>query len=238
MTRLRLRRVFWIGAATILVVAALVALAAIVKGDFSETDGRILLTLAAVLYTGGAALAGLALVDRGTARRLGWIIAGAAPGGLALMAWGVWSFVFEGGNELPSKLAWSAVIALAAGLIATTSLLLTRRITLVRLAIAAGAVSALAAALSIVGIWVEPDSDAFVKALAVLWILAALAYFLVPVLQRFTAAGAPPAEVEVRVLALLGDVELVASRWPVEGVAVEERPRPGEALMLRRRPDA
>lgn len=161
-----------------------------------------------------------------------------APLGLALMAWGVWSFVFEGDNPVPSKLAWSSVIALAAGLIATTSLLLARRTALLRLAATGGGIAALAAALSIAGIWVEPDSDAFVKVLAVLWILAALAYFLVPVLQRFTAAGALPAEVEVRVLAVLGDIELVASRGPVEGVPVGERPRPGEVLTLRRRPDA
>ena len=49
MTRLRLRRIFWMGAAAIVVVAALVALAAVLKGDFSDTDGRTLVTLAALL---------------------------------------------------------------------------------------------------------------------------------------------------------------------------------------------
>jgi hypothetical protein len=63
-TKLRLKRIFWMGAAAIVVAAALVALAAVVKGDFSDTDGRILVTLAALLYTGGAAICGLALVDR------------------------------------------------------------------------------------------------------------------------------------------------------------------------------
>jgi hypothetical protein len=239
-TRLRLRRIFWVGAAAILVVAALIALGAIVRGDFSETDGRILVTLAALLYAGGAALAGLALVDRGTATRLGWIVAVAAPVGLAFMAWGVWSFVFESDeNVISNRLAWSSVIALAAGLIATTAILLTQRSALLRLAVAAGGVAAFAAVLSIVGVWAEPDSDAFVKALAALWILAALAYFLVPVLQRFTAAGArKPGEIEVRVLAVLGDIELVASDRPVKGVGVEEQPRAGEWLTLRRRADA
>jgi hypothetical protein len=232
-TRRGLARIFWVGAAAALVAAALVAAFAIVQGDFSDTDGRILVTLAAVLYAGAAAVAGLNLVDRGLARPLGWIVAGAAPAGLSLMAWGVWSFVFDGGNETPSKLAWSAVLALLAGLIAATSLLLGRRRQLVLLAAAAGAIAAFASLLSIVGIWAEPDSDAFVKLLAVLWILAVLAYFLVPVLQRFTAAGAPPAE--VRVLAVLGDVELVTSRGRLEGVAVQERPRGDERLTLRRR---
>ena len=127
MTRARLSRTFWIGAAAILVVAALIALAAIVKGDFSETDGRILLTLAALPYAGGAALAGLALADRGTVRPLGLAMATAAPVCLALNVWGIWSFALDGESNTPSKLAWSGVIVLAAGLIATTSLLLTRR---------------------------------------------------------------------------------------------------------------
>jgi hypothetical protein len=46
-------RVAWLGAAAIIVVAALVALGAILRGDFSETDGRILGSLAVVLYTCG-----------------------------------------------------------------------------------------------------------------------------------------------------------------------------------------
>jgi len=230
--RLRLARIFWIGAAAILVVAALVAIASIIRGDFSETDGRILVTLAALLYTGGAALAGLALVDRGTARALGWTVAAAAPVCLALVIWAVWTFVGDGGgNEDANKLAWSSVLALLSGLIATTGLLLARRAALVRLATAAGALAALAAALSIAGIWTEPDSDAFVKALAVLWILATLAYFLVPILQRFSAVGAEAAT--MRVLATLDGVELVASRARLEGVAVEP-PASGERLVLRR----
>ncbi len=146
--------------------------------------------------------------------------AAAAPVCLALVIWAVWTFVGDGGgNEGANKLAWSSVLGLLSGLIATTGLLLARRRALVRLAAAAGALAALAAALSVAGIWTEPDSDAFIKALAVLWILATLAYFLVPVLQRFTAAGVE--EHAVRVLAELDGVELVASGTRLEGVAVE-----------------
>jgi hypothetical protein len=42
--RSRLTRIFWIGAATILVVAALIAITAVAGGNFSSTDGKILLT--------------------------------------------------------------------------------------------------------------------------------------------------------------------------------------------------
>ena len=199
------------GAAAIVVAAALVALAAVLGGDFSDTDGRILVMLAALLYTGGAAICGLTLVDRGSGRLLGWTVAGAAPVCLAFVAWAIWSFAFDGGgNETADKLAWSSVLALLAALIATTGLLLARRPALVRLAAAAGALVTLASALSVIGVWTEPEGDAFVKALAVLWILAALCYFLVPVLQRFSSAGAEDAA--IRVLGVLDGVELVASR--------------------------
>lgn len=221
------------GAAAIVAAAALVALAAVLGGDFSDTDGRILVMLAALLYTGGAAICGLTLVDRGSGRLLGWTVAGAAPVCLAFVTWAIWSFAFDGGgNETADKLAWSAVLALLAGLVATTGLLLARQPGLVRLAAAAGALAALAATVSVAGIWTEPDSESFVKALAVLWILAALAYFLVPILQRFSSVGA--AEAAIRVLAELDGVELVASRALVEGVRVEP-PASGERLVLRRR---
>jgi hypothetical protein len=220
------------GAAAIIVAAALVALTAVVKGDFSDTDGRILVTLAALLYAGAAAICGLAVVDRGPARALGWSVAAAAPVCLALVAWAIWSFAFDGGgNDTADKLAWSSVLVLLAGLIATTGLVLARRPALVGLAAAAGALSGLAATVSVAGIWTEPDSQTFVKAVAALWILAASAYFLVPTLQRFSSVGVEPAS--VRVLAELDGIELVASREQVEGVPVAS-PITGERLVLRR----
>jgi hypothetical protein len=160
-------------------------------------------------------------------------VAGAAPACLAFVTWAIWSFAFDGGaNETADKLAWSAVLVLLAGLIASTGLLLARRPALVGLAAAAGALAALAASVSVAGIWTEPDSEAFVKALAVLWILAGLAYFLVPILQRFSYVGAE--EAALRILAELDGVELVASRHPIEGVSAES-PAVGERLVLRRR---
>jgi hypothetical protein len=104
-SRIRLARIFWIGAAAILVAAALVALLAVLRGEFSETDGRIVLTLGALLYTGGAAIAGLALADRGPARRLGLVVAGFAPVALAITVAAIWSFVWEQDNEPWDKLS-------------------------------------------------------------------------------------------------------------------------------------
>jgi hypothetical protein len=231
-SRPRLARIFWIGAAGLLAAAALVGLVAVHRGDFSENDGRILATLAALLYTGGTALAGLALVDRGSARALGWLVAAASPICLAVVLWGLWSFAFDGGAEDAALAAWSAVLVLLAGLVGSTGVLLARNRALVALAYTAGGLAALAAGLSVVGIWTEPEGDTFVKVVAVLWILTALAYFLVPVLQRFTTAGE---ETSARLLAQLDGVELVASRKPVEGIPVES-PKRGERLTLRRIP--
>ena len=93
----------------------------------------------------------------------------------------------------------------------------------------AGGLAALSAVVSIIGIWTEPSGDAYVKTLAVLWILTALCYFLVPVLQRFTAAGATPAG--VRVLAAL----TMSSSSATRSGGIDLRLEPGERLLLRRR---
>ena len=232
MTRLRLARIFWVGAAAIMVVVALVALGAVLRGDFSDTDGRILITLGALLYCGGAALAGLALADRGPARHLGWAVAATAPLGLALIVWALWSFTFDGdGNEIADKLAWSAVLVLLVGLMTTTGLLLARGGRLVRLAAASAAFAAAAASLSIAGIWTEDGGDAIVKTVAALWILACLTYFLVPILRRFTNAGVEPTA--DRVIATLNGVDLVLTR---SGDGVQIDLTAGERLALRRRP--
>ena len=63
------------------------------------------------------------------------------------------------------------------------------------------------------------------------WILGFLGWLLVPVLQRFTAAGASASG--SRVLAVLDGVELVASRESLDGVQIEA-PAAGERLVLRR----
>ena len=232
MIRVRLSRVLWIGAAAILVAAALVALVAVVRGDFSENDGRILLTLATVLYAGGTGLAGLALADRGRLW-LGRLVAAAAAPCLALVLWGIWSLAFDGADDYDAtRAAWSAALVLLVGLIAATSLLLARGGVPTAIAYAASALAAVAAALSIVGIWTEPEADRYVQSVAVVWILTALAYFLVPVLQRFTSAGG---EGSIRRLGHLDGVELVAARGPIDGIPVEP-PLRGERLVLRRVP--
>lgn len=228
MTRVRLSRIFWIGAAAILVAAALVALAAVLRGDFSDTDGRILGTLAAALLTGSTLVTGLALLERDE-RVLGWTAIAVSVPAFAAISFSIWDFAFDdGGNAW--RWGWAGILASIAALVATTSRLLARFPALVRLAWAAGGLAAAAAVVSFVAIWREDSGDALGRALAVLWILAGLAFLLVPVLQRFTAAG--HTHDEPRVLAELDGIELVATRNHDGSLAPALEP--GERLALRR----
>ena len=237
MTRRRLARVFWLGAAAILVVAALISLVAVLKGSFSDTDGKILGTLAALLYCGGAALAGFALVDRGPALPLGWAMVGLASLTFLLLAGAIWHPIWDEDSNTAWRLAASGVLYLVAGLVATTGLLLTRRPALQRLAVVAGGLTTAAVSLTLVPVWRDTDPGSTLgKAMGVAWILAALAYLLGPVLQRWSSVG--DVETGDRVLAELDGVELVATREPGDMLVVTGRPRPGERLVLRRREPA
>jgi len=231
-TSLRPRRIFWMGAAAIVVAAALVALAAVVKGDFSDTDGRILGTLAAALLAGSTLAAGLALVERG-GTRLGWCAVAVSGPGFALLAYSIWDFVFDGGSD-SWRWGWTGALVLLASLIAVTAQLLARRPAIVRLAWLAGGLSALASGVSIAAIWRDSPGDTIGKTLAVLWILAGLAFLLVPVLQRFSAAGIPASS--ERALGELDGIELVATH--VREGTIDARLEPGERLVLRHRPGA
>ena len=228
MTGLRLSRIFWIGAAATVVVAALVALTAVLRGEFSETDGRILATLGAIFLAGSTLVAGLALSDRGE-RIVGWITVGVSGPGFAAMAYAIWDLTFEG-DDSTWQWGWTGALAVLAALVAATALLLARSTLVTRLAWLAGGLAVSASTASIAAIWTESPSSAAGKAIAVLWILTAVAYLLVPVLERFTSAGVP-ATAE-RVLAQLDGIELVATHARDGGVRVDLEP--GEQLLLRR----
>ena len=151
----------------------------------------------------------------------------------ALFAAAIWAAWTYEGNP-PWRLAFSSALVLLAGLVATTGLLLTRRPALQRLAAAAGGLTTLAVSLTLVPLWRDDDpGSALAKAIGATWILAALAYLLGPVLQRWSAVG--DVETGERVLATLDGVDVVATREPGDSPVVIERPRPGERLVLRRR---
>lgn len=226
MTRGRLARTFWLGAAALLVVAALVAIVALLRGELTETDAHILLTLGALFVTGATGLAGLALVDADRYSALGWTVAALAPVEFATLAYWIWSG--SEGDDALSKIGTTALLLVAGQVAIVTQLLLLANRRLLPLAIATDVLIGAAIGGAIVAIWTEPDNTTWAKLLAAAWILAALGWFLLPVLQRYTAATGT----DDRVLDQLDGVELVATR---SHVGLDVRLARGERLILRRR---
>jgi hypothetical protein len=175
--RVRLARLFWTGAAAVLGAAALVAVAAVLRGDFTETDGEILGVLATALLAGGVALAGLALVERGDLRALGWATVLGSLVGFVLATIEITS---EFDHE---RLSLSVFLVLGALLLISTARLMTTDRTDGVFWVAHVLVT-VATAGTLAAIWSEPEGDAWAKLLATVWILAGLAWFLVPVLGR------------------------------------------------------
>ena len=187
MTRVRLRRLFWIGAAGLLGAAALVSLVAILRGEFTETDGKILGTLGAAFLAGSTSLAGTALIERRLLPPLGWIIALGGLVGLAVLTWQVWTEF--------SQESWSldTVTLLVAGLMLATARLLLRDERLAWLFWTSAALTSIAAVAFVWAIHAEPDTDGWAKALGALGVVTVLAWFLVPVLGRTLARDEQPA---------------------------------------------
>jgi hypothetical protein len=226
-TRVRLSRIFWIGAAATLVVAALIGVAGLLRSDFTETDGKILLTLLTLLVAGGVAVAGLALVERSTFVAFGWFATVVAIVSFVFITAATWR---DFDDDSLTKLAGVAAVTLIAALLVSTQLLLHRG-RLLAVVFATWLTLFLAVSGTTIGILGESESDELWKSVGSLWILGVLGWLLVPVLQRFTAAGESASG--VRVLAVLDGVELVASRDALDGVQIEA-PAAGERLVLRR----
>jgi hypothetical protein len=226
-TRGRLVRTFWLGAAALLVVAALVAIVALLRGELTDTDARILLTLGALFITGATALAGLALVDSDRFTAVGWTAAALAPVEFTALVYWIWSG--SEGDDVTTRIGITALLLVVGQLAVVTQLLLLANRRLLPLVIATDALVAAAVGGAIVAIWTEPDNTTWAKVLAAAWILAALGWFLLPVLQRYTAAAA---DTDDRVLDELDGVELVATR---SGTGLDVRLARGERLILRRR---
>lgn len=195
---MRLRRLFWIGAAGLLGLAALISIVAILRGEFTETDGKILGTLGAAFLAGSSALAGLALIDRRDLMTLGWAVVTAGGAGFVILTWQVWS-------EFTSE-SWSldTIVAVVAGLMLATARLLYRRFEW--LYWTSAALTVVTAGVYIWAIHADPDGDNWGKALGTIGILTVLAWFLVPVLGRTSGGtsdrvvGRGPGRVEVELV--------------------------------------
>ena len=183
----RLWRLFWIGAAVILGVAAAIAIAAVLSGTFSSTDGKILLTLAVLFFAGSTALAGLALLERGQLGRLGAVIVAVSPIGFALIVAALW---IERSIAALDRSATTAALLLLAGLLVATGRLLARSPRASAAFVGTTVSLTIAEAITFSAVWRNNPGSGTAKAAATFWILTALGYFLIPILQRLEVA--PP----------------------------------------------
>ena len=171
-----MRRFFWIGAAALLGVAALVSIVALLRGELTPTDGNILFSLAAAFLAGSAALAGLALIERRDLVPLGWLVVATSVVGFCILCWQIWTeFDYEN---------WSldTVTVLVAALMVATARLLYRGLAwLYWLSVA---LTVTTAAVYVWAIHADPDGSNWEKLLGTLGIVTVLAWFLVPVLGR------------------------------------------------------
>lgn len=198
-----LRRIFLLGAAALVSVAALVAIATVLSGDFGETEGKIFGTLATTFAAGSTLLAGLACLGRGASRPLG--IAGVilACAGFALWTAQIWGeYDSEGFWKLLGALtAWALAV-----LVATTTRLMLESPSLVRRLYPATSVAAAGAASLATAMILREQGDGW-QLFAVLVILALLGEALAPILERFGAARDRPPE---RVLGVVAGAEVIA----------------------------
>jgi hypothetical protein len=201
-----LRRIFLLGAATLVSVAALVAIAAIVSGDFGDTEGKIFATLATAFVAGSTAIAGIACLERSVSRPFGWLGIVLAAGGFLLWTDQIWQ---EHDSDRYWKLLGLILIWTLVVLVVTTTRLMTRAPQLLRSLYPATAVASVAAGLTVSAMVVRENGDSW-QLFAVLLILALLGETLTPILQRFVTAppsGEAPTE---RVLGEIGGAVVVA----------------------------
>jgi hypothetical protein len=229
----RIRRLFWLGAAILFAIAALIAIAAVLRGDLGETEWRVLATCAIAFVTGSTALAGLACLERGLARPAG---AGAIVLGLASFA--VWAGAVWSGSDRSAfwKLAGVLAAWTVAALVSTTLTLIAnaRR---VPVWIVRGTIGAACLAAVVGSVMIPAESGDGWQLLAVLVILTVLGYLVTPILQRFSAAGETQEAAE-RLLGTVAGVDVVAVRGDGRSVQIGERAvrvNSGERIVLRPR---
>jgi len=228
-----IRRLFWLGAAILFSIAALVAIAAVLGGSFGATQEHVLETCGIAFVCGATALAGLACVDRGVIVLAGWVAA--ALGLTSFVTWtaGAWS---EPSSDGFWKVAGLFGVWTLAALIVTTLRLLASSPRLRRTFVPATWAAALLAATVSTEMILAEDGGPW-KLVVVLVILTALGYALTPVLQRYWASAEAQTSAE-RLLGTLGNIEVLAVRGEGRSVTIgssRTRLASSEGIVLRER---
>jgi FtsH-binding integral membrane protein len=202
-----LRRIFLLGAATLVCLAAFAAIIAILKGSFGETEGKFFATLATAFVAGSATIAGIACLERSVSRPLGIVGVVLAILGFVLWTDQIWEEHHSDGywKLLGLILIWTLVV-----LVATTTRLMTRQPKLLRTLYPATSIAAAAAGLTI-SVMVQNESGDGWELFAVLLVLALLGETLTPILQRFVTLPAQD-EPSERVLGEIAGAVVVAVR--------------------------
>jgi hypothetical protein len=224
-----LRRIFLLGAAGLASLAALVAIGAVVSGNFGETEGKIFATIATTFVAGSTALAAIAFLTRGASQPLGLIGLALAVFGYLLWAEQIWA---EHSSDdywkfLGIVLAWTL-----ASLIAMTNRLLLHSPRLVRTLYPATASMAALAATTVTIMLLRENGDGW-QLFAIFVILAVLGEILAPILDRYAESGEAPAE---RVLGTVAGAAVIAVRGDrgVVRIGEDEIPlRAGERVVVR-----
>jgi hypothetical protein len=229
-----LRRIFLLGAAAIASLAALVAISAILSGDFGDTEGKIFATLGAAFVAGSSAIAGIACLERGVSRPIG--IAGVvlAVGGFILWAEQIWA---EHQSDAYWKLLGLVLIWTVATAMVMTTRLMTRSPHLVRTLFPVTAAATVAAAVVVTVMVLREEGDGW-QLFAVLLILAVLGEILTPIVERYAATPVDDAAPAERLLGVSHGVKVVAVRTgsPRRVVYLGDRELPfedGEAIVVR-----
>ena len=230
---MRLRRLFWLGAAVLFSIGALVAIAAVLGGSFGDTQARILETCGIAFVCGAAALTGLACLDRGVIRPAAW--AAISLGVASFLAWtgGVWA---DTSHNAYWKLAGILGVWMLVALVVTTLRLLASSPRVLTALVPATWGAAVLTGLVATEMILAEDGGPW-QLVVVLVILTALGYALTPALQRFWSAGEAPAKSE-RLLGSLGDIEVFAVRGDARSVTIgstRARLDSGEGIVLRER---
>lgn len=217
-----LRRLFWIGAAALLGVAALTAIAAILRGDFSQTDVNIVATSFSLLLGSFSAFLGIALFERWHQAELGHLVALAASIETILLLIAIWIGI--GSVALDYWLAnWAqtALVLLIAQILLTGQALIRKGNSPFLLPLTGVAV-AFASAVTISAFWADNVGEIGGKSIAVFWILSVVGFLATPIANRLSqkapledARRDQPSAIEIpqdsTSIAVIGSVEVFAA---------------------------
>lgn len=209
----------WSGAATVLIVAALVSLASVMSGPYTSSDSKIFYSLGATLLAGSAFFAAFALIDRDV-WALGLAALPAAPFGWILLIYAIWAEATSTSNA--DTEFWTGIVVLVTALSASTSRLLAEAGIARRFAIGATAVALLAAIVSLAAAWRHEQFWRVGTSITSLWIVATTLFFLVPVLDRALRGSLRwlAAAVGLVGMGLAGIVAVVSGNFAPQGYSI------------------